>query len=79
MTNNDVLRRIRYVFDYSDAKMMAIFAAADLKVSRNQLSKWLKSDDDAEFQNCNDTQLASFLNGLKPADFDLTICCFFLL
>ena len=64
MTNNDVLRRIRYVFDYSDAKMMTIFAAADLKVSRDQLSKWLKSDDDAEFQSCNDTQLASFLNGL---------------
>lgn len=64
MTNNDVLRRIRYIFDYGDAKMIAIFAAADLNVNREQLSNWLKSDDDESFESCIDSQLASFLNGL---------------
>ena len=64
MTNNDVLRRVRYIFDYSDKKMIEIFASADFKVSREQLSKWLKKDEDEEFENCNDPELASFLNGL---------------
>lgn len=64
MTNNDVLRRIRYTFDYSDSKMVEIFALADHVVTREQLSGWLKKEDDPDFQACSDTDLASFLNGL---------------
>lgn len=64
MNNNDILRRIRYIFDFGDARMMAIFEAADLSVSREQLSAWLKKDEDPDFVACNDSQLATFLNGL---------------
>lgn len=64
MTNNDILRRLRYTFDYDDSKMMALFALADLEVTREQVSNFLKKDDDANYQACNDTQLATFLNGL---------------
>ena len=64
MTNNDVLRRIRYTFDFSDSKMIAIFALADEKVTREQISAWLKKDDDPELQTLTDVQLAIFLNGL---------------
>jgi uncharacterized protein YehS (DUF1456 family) len=64
MNNNDILRRIRYVFDYGDAKMLALFALADVQVTREQLSNWLKRDDDPAFQLCRDPELASFLNGL---------------
>lgn len=64
MTNNDVLRRIRYTFDYSDPKMIEIFSLADHVVTREQVSGWLKKDDDPVFQACGDTELASFLNGL---------------
>lgn len=64
MTNNDVLRRIRFTFDFNDAKMEAIFALADLQVTREQVSSWLKKDDDPAYQSCNDQQMASFLNGL---------------
>ncbi len=63
MTNNDILRRIRYTFDFNDTKMMAIFALADYTVSREQLSDWLKKEDDPAYKNCSDTQLAIFLNG----------------
>lgn len=42
MTNNDILRRIRYTFDFGDSKMMAIFGLADLTVTRAQVSDWLK-------------------------------------
>ncbi len=64
MTNNDVLRRIRYIFDFSDAKMIAIFELADLKVTRGQVSDWLKKEEDPDYKNCTDIQLATFLNGL---------------
>ena len=64
MNNNDVLRRIRYIFDFSDSKMISIFGQADHEVTREQISNWLKKEDDPDFQPCNDHQLAIFLNGL---------------
>ena len=64
MTNNDVLRRLRYTFDFSDDKVISIFASADLEVTRNEISNWLKKDDDPEFENLPDKKLATFLNGL---------------
>ena len=63
MTNNDILRRIRYIFDLDDSKVIAIFAHADLEVSRAQISDWLKKDEDPEFKDCSDLILAIFLNG----------------
>jgi len=63
VTNNDVLRRVRYIFDLSDKQMIATFSSADLIVSREQISDWLKSDDDDAYKNCTDVQLATFLNG----------------
>ena len=64
MTNNDILRRIRYTFDFSDSKIIAIFGLADHQVTRGQISDWLKKDDDPAFQEISDAQLAIFLNGL---------------
>ncbi len=64
MTNNDIIRRLRYTFDWSDSQMIAIFGLANLKVTRSQVSHWLKKDDDEAFQECRDVELATFLNGL---------------
>ena len=64
MTNNDILRRIRYVFDFNDSKMIAIFGLADHQVTREQISAWLKKDEDPAFEKCGDIQMAIFLNGL---------------
>jgi len=64
MTNNDILRRIRYIFDFSDSKMIAVFGLADYPVTREQISDWLKKEDDPAFRKCSDPQLAIFLNGL---------------
>lgn len=63
MTNNDILRRIRYIFDVNDSKMISIFAKAGHEVTRKEISDWLKKDDEPTFQNLSDTQLAMFLNG----------------
>ena len=64
MTNNDILRRIRYIFDFNDSKMIALFGLADYQVTREQISDWLKKEDDPAYKNCSDSQLAIFLNGL---------------
>lgn len=64
VTSNDVLRRIRYIFDLSDSAMIAVFGCADCEVSREQVSNWLKKDDDPAYQEMTHSQLATFLNGL---------------
>jgi uncharacterized protein YehS (DUF1456 family) len=63
MTNNDILRRLRYVFEIGDDHMIATFALADRQVTRRAISDWLKGDDDPAFVALPDVELASFLNG----------------
>lgn len=64
VNNNDVLRRVRYTFNFNDKQMVALFASAGVEVSREQISQWLKKDNDSDFVALYDTQLAVFLNGL---------------
>ena len=64
MTNNDVLRRIRYIFDFSDDKMIAVFGLGQAPVTRAQVSDWLKREEDPAYCECSDPLLAAFLNGL---------------
>ena len=64
MTNNDILRRIRYVLNLNDNKVIAIFKHVEYPVTREQISNWLKKEQDTDYKNCNDNQLAHFLNGL---------------
>jgi uncharacterized protein YehS (DUF1456 family) len=63
MTNNDVLRRLRYTFDLNDTTMIKVFLSAGSTVTRGQISHWLKKDDHADYVNCSDVLLATFLNG----------------
>ena|SRR5690606_13585967 len=64
MNNNDILRSIRYTFDFNDATMIDIFSLGDLAVSRPEVSDWLKKEDDEDYKPINDFKLAVFLNGL---------------
>ncbi len=64
MNKNDILRRIRYIFAFSDSEMISIFEQGGYKVTREQVSDWLKKDDDPACKKCTDTDLAVFLNGL---------------
>ncbi len=64
MTCNELLSRIRYMFDYRDAEMVAIFAAADHAVTEHQVRMWLLNEEEPEFVALSDTELATFLNGL---------------
>ncbi len=64
MTNNQILRRLRYAFDFNDNAMMRIFAHGGLEVTRAQVSDWLKKDEDPASTLIDDLELARFLNGL---------------
>jgi uncharacterized protein YehS (DUF1456 family) len=64
MTNNDVLRRVRYMLKFSDQKVVELFMLADLEVSVEQVQGWLKKIDDPALVEISDRELATFLNGL---------------
>ena len=64
MENNDILRRIRYIFKFNDSEMKDIFNLADYPVTREQISNWLKKDIDPGWKKATDTDLSTFLNGL---------------
>lgn len=64
MTNNSVLKSLRYTFDFNDSTMIKIFGLSELEVTREQVSQWLKKEDDPDYKSLNDTNLAIFLNGL---------------
>lgn len=64
MNNNDILRRIRSIFDFNHSKIISILGLAGQQISRDQVSAWLKKDEDPALQPCTDTDLVTFLNGL---------------
>jgi uncharacterized protein YehS (DUF1456 family) len=63
LTNNDILRRVRYTFDLKDNVMTEIFSLADFTVTSEQVICWLKKEDDESFVELSDTEFAIFLNG----------------
>lgn len=64
MIHNDVLRRLRYALDLSDARMIHLFALSDLAIDETVLRSLLARDTDPEFVACTDAQLGAFLDGL---------------
>lgn len=63
MTHNDVLKKLRYTFDYTDQQMINLFASGGKIVTRAEVSNWLKKDDDEDYKSLQDIDLAIFLNG----------------
>ncbi len=63
MDNNDVLRSLRYTFDFSDDQMMIIFNHGGYPATRAEISDWLKSIQDPDLSELSDQMLATFLNG----------------
>jgi len=63
MTNNDILRRVRYIYDLNDDKVMKAFALGGYSATRAEISDWMKKDADPAFVSLYDQKLAHFLNG----------------
>ncbi len=64
MTNNDIIRSIRYSFGLSNPEIIRIFALGGLSVTQEEAAVWFKKEEDPEFKPLNDLRLATFLNGL---------------
>ncbi|MCX8958975.1 YehS family protein [Erwinia psidii] len=64
MTNNDVLRSVRYMLDLNDAQMVAVSALAESQVSEAEMQSFLKKEENAGYRSCPDVIMCYFLNGL---------------
>lgn len=64
MTNNDVIRSLRYILNVNDAKLVEIFGLADLKVTTEEVHYFLKDEEDPNYLRCDDLSMAHFLDGL---------------
>lgn len=63
MTNNDILRRLRFTFDLNDDKVMDLFRSGGIEATRAEISDWMKKEEDETYKNLGDKYLAAFLNG----------------
>jgi len=63
MNNNDILRRLRFAFDFDDIQMMKLFKQGGYDATRAEVSDWLKKEEDPAYQSLVDVRLAAFLNG----------------
>ena len=64
MTNNDILRRIRFLYNYSDTRMQDIYNLTDFKTEEIQIINWLRREDEESYSEMEDVELATFLDGL---------------
>lgn len=64
MINNDILRRLRFVFDFNNAKMIKIFAKVGHEIAVADLIDLLKKEEEEGYRACNDTTMCQFLDGL---------------
>jgi uncharacterized protein YehS (DUF1456 family) len=64
MINNDILRRLRYALNITDATMLEIFTLVGQAIEPSQLSNLLKKEDEKGYAECSDTVMGLFLDGL---------------
>ncbi len=66
MTNNDILRSIRFMLDLADVHVVEIIHLADpgFEVDADEVRAWLRREDEDGYANCSDRAMALFLDGL---------------
>ncbi len=64
MTNNDILRRLRYALDLNAVTIVEICKLAGHEIEPADVLKFLKKEGEGGFMACNDEVMASFLDGL---------------
>ncbi len=64
MTTNDILRRLRYAFDFKDEQMQELFASGGINLTKEDVKYILFKDYYDGFREASQEELAAFLNGL---------------
>lgn len=75
MTNNDVLRRLRYALNLPDPLTVKIFQLGGREATPADLVVWMSKEEEPGYAACRDEVLAAFLDGFiafrrgpRPAD-----------
>ena len=66
MTNNDILRRLRFAFDFAGKNAVRFFnldPSSNAPVDKAGYRARLAKDDDADYVPCSDGELCAFLDG----------------
>ena len=64
MTNNDVLKRLRFALNISDFSLIEMVALGGKEISESDLAFYFKNEDEEDYKNCSNSVLSSFLDGL---------------
>jgi len=66
MNNNDILRRLRFAFDFADKDAVGFFnldPSSNAPMDKEGYRARLAKDDDPQFIACSDGELCAFLDG----------------
>jgi len=64
MINNDILRRVGTIFNFTDEQVLKVFELGQCQITLEQLADFYKEKNDNAYKEISDVELASFLNGL---------------
>ena len=64
MTNNDILRRLRYALEINDSEVAKIFAHVGDDLDPDQVRSWLRREDQNHFEVLSEHMLCRFPDGL---------------
>lgn len=64
MTNNDILRRLRYTLNLNDTAVARIFELGGQEATPQEVDQWTRPDEHEAYEPMTDYALATFLNGL---------------
>ena len=64
MTNNDILRRLRFIENINNSEAISIFKLSHKNVDEKTIHQWLQKDDHPDYLFIKDEDFASFLDGL---------------
>ncbi len=67
MNNNDILRRLRFAFDFSNKEAVDLFMLdpnSSFKLNRDEFLARIAKEDDDIYTECSDVELCCFLDGL---------------
>jgi len=64
MTNNDILRSVRYMLDLSEPAVTQICKLADYDLESAEVANYLRGEEDPEYLACPDEMMLRFLDGL---------------
>lgn len=64
MTNNDVLRRLRFSLSLNNPQIIKVFKLAGVSLTHSELDVFLKKEEDDGYEECPNIDMNNFLDGL---------------